>query len=108
MPAKKKTAKKGPSYKAMAKEAIVGLKSRKGASLAAIKSYISSNYKKLDMKAQRFGDCTCGYPKAQHSLTSIRVGNQKGGVVQKRDLFDVGDAPVASERLSGSSGGRTR
>ena len=63
---------------------------------------------KLDMKAQRFGDCTCGYPKAQHSLTSIRVGNQKGGVVQKRDLFDVGDAPVASERLSESSGGRTR
>ena len=38
---------------------------------------------RLDMNAARFGDCKCGYPKTQHSLTSQRVGNEKGGVAQK-------------------------
>ena len=43
---------------------------------------------RVDVTAARFGDCKCGYPKAQHSLTSQRVGNEKGGVRQKKSMFN--------------------
>lgn len=64
---------------------------------------------RVDMTATRFGDCKCGYPKAQHSLTSQRVGNERGSVVQRKTLFQqepvipagLGEGSARASKLRG-------
>ena len=38
--------------------------------------FVCENYR-VDLKAARFGDCVCGYPKSAHTISSIGRGKKK-------------------------------